>query len=154
MSAANATSRRTRRTRANSRTWVAALAAGIVHCGDTDRLEQPGAVLHMTWTIDDTTLPSGCDALGATDFGATLFYRGDVVSSYEAACTAFELTTDSITPNGEYMVRATLVDDLDVAKSRTVTSSMMVLAPGEVRELMMNFDTDTLIDQRVDPIEQ
>jgi hypothetical protein len=126
---------------------IAALVVGLLHCGDTDRNEQPGAVLHITWTIEDDTLASRCDELGAPALQATVFFRGDIVASYEAPCSAFELTTEPVTPNDEYMVRATLVDDLDVAKSRTVSSSEFSLSAAEVLELSINFDMDALVEQ-------
>lgn len=126
---------------------IATLAVGLLHCGDEDRPEQQGAVLHITWTIEDKTLASRCDELGVTDFQATIFYRGDIRASYEAPCSAFELTTDPVTPNDEYMVRATLVDELDVAKSRTVSSSMLSLSAAEVLELSINFDMEALVEQ-------
>lgn len=134
------------RQRARLLAWGALAAAGL-HCGDAERAQEPGAVLRFSWTIDESAAGARCAELGADQFQVTLFHQDDIVDRYAAPCDAFELTTQEIHPNDEYTARATLVDGEDNPRSRTVTSSMFSLAPNETREMVVNFDTNTLVPE-------
>lgn len=126
--------------------WLFLLLAGLlVHCGDDPRPEQSGGTLHFAWGMGEGSSALDCERLTAAQFRATIFQRGAVVDSYSAPCSDFELTTEAVTPNVEYTTRATLVDELELPKSATLTSTRFDIREAEVVEVRINFDAEGAI---------
>lgn len=126
--------------------WLLLSAGLLLHCADeAPRAEQAGGRLHFTWAVGEASLASACDRQQAVSFRATVFHRGAVVDSYAAPCSDFELTTDTFVPDAEYMTRATLVDELDLPRSPTLTSTRFSIEPDAVVDVSMSFDADGVI---------
>lgn len=131
--------------RAGLSRWLLLLLAGLlIHCGDDPRPEEAGGMLHFVWAVGAGGAED-CERLTAVEFRATIFQRGQVVESYSAPCSDFELETGPLVPNVEYMTRATLVDELDLPKSPTLTSTRFDIAEEEVVDVTIVFDADGVI---------
>jgi hypothetical protein len=131
--------------RAGLSRWLLLLLAGLlIHCGDDPRPEEQGGALRFVWAVGDGGAEA-CERLSAVDFQATVFQRGQIVDSYSAPCSDFELETDLLVPNAEYMARATLVDELDLPKSATVSSSRFDITPEQLLDVTINFDANGTI---------
>lgn len=131
--------------RAGLSRWLLLLLAGLlVHCGDDPRAEEAGGLLHFVWALGDGGA-QGCERLSAVEFRATLFQRGQIIDSYSAPCSALELETGMLVPNVEYVARATLVDEFDLPKSPTLTSTRFDITENEIVDVTIDFDTDGAI---------
>jgi hypothetical protein len=132
--------------RAGLSRWLLLLLAGLsVHCGDDPRAEEAGGLLHFAWAVGEGSGAEACERLTAVEFRATIFQRGQVIDSYSAPCADLELETGMLVPNVEYMTRATLVDELDLPKSPTLTSTRFDIAAEEVVDVTIVFDADGAI---------
>lgn len=128
--------------RAGLSRWLLLLLAGLlIHCGDDPRPEEAGGLLHFVWAAGDGGA-EGCERLQAVEFRATVFQRGQVVESYSAPCSDFELEAGPLVPNVEYMARATLVDELDLPKSPTVTSTRFDITAEALLDVTIDFDAN------------
>lgn len=131
--------------RAGLSRWLLLLLAGLmVHCGDDPRRETQGGSLRFVWAVGDGG-GEDCERLSAAEFQATVFQRGQIIDSYSAPCSDFELETDLLVPNAEYVARATLVDELDLPKSPTVTSSRFDITAEQVLDVTIDFDANGTI---------
>lgn len=131
--------------RAGLSRWLLLLLAGLLlHCGDDPRPDEQGGQLRFVWDVGDGGAED-CERLTAVEFQATVFQRGQVVDSYSAPCSDFELETGVLVPNVEYMARATLVDELDLPKSPTVTSSRFDITAEQLLDVTINFDANGAI---------
>lgn len=129
--------------RAGLSRWLLLLLAGLsIHCGDDPRPEEAGGVLRFAWAMGEAGGAGECERLAAVAFRGTIFHRGQIIDNYFAPCTDFELETRVLAANVEYTARATLVDELEVAKSPTFDSTRFDIAADEVVDITIDFDVD------------
>jgi hypothetical protein len=122
------------------------LVAALVACSDEPREDIQWGTLRFGWTIDDVASGTLCEELGATRFQGILLTRGNIVEMYDVPCQDLELETGLLVPDDEYVVHATLVDDMVLPKSDRVVSSVFSIDAGQSRDVRVNFGADDRVE--------
>jgi hypothetical protein len=123
----------------------ACLLAVSMACSDESREDIQWGTVHFGWTIDDVASGALCEELGATRFQAIVLTRGNIVEMYDVPCQDMELETGLLVPDDEYVVQATLVDDMALPKSDRVVSSVFTIDAWQSRDVRVNFGADNRV---------
>ena len=118
------------------------LVAVLVACSEEPREDIQWGTVQFGWTIDEVASGDLCAELGATRFQGILLTRGNIVEMYDVPCEDLQFETGLLVPDDEYVVHATLVDDMVLAKTDRVISSVFTVGEWQSREVRINFGAD------------
>ena len=99
------------------------------------------ALLHVYWTVDDTTDPGACRAFGATDISLLIeTSSGGNAGEIVADCRDFE-TEIELDP-GRYYVNAVLLDGRGDELTTSLDLPSLSLSSGEYHDVTVEFPAD------------
>ena len=122
------------------------LVAVLMACSEEPREDTQWGTVRFGWTIDEVASATLCDELGATRFQGVLLTRGNIVEMYDVPCQDLAFETGLLVPDDEYVVHATLVDDMVLPKTDRVVSSVFTIDAWQSREVRVNFGADDRVE--------